>query len=256
MSSTIQTILVIGATSGIGRAFAQRFHAMGKKVIATGRREGRLNELKQACPGLETYVMDNSDLGGISGHVKTLMSTYPDVNAVWVNSGIQQAFDFKDTSAWPDEKLINEVNINTTAPIQIAKYFLPHLLSLKTEAVFMLTSSGFAFVPGSAYPVYAITKASIHHMACVLRDQTAGTNLSILELVPPYVETDLDLVHKEAAGGLPPMPLNEFTDAIFKILDGKKASEIKEFGVGLGDMASNAWRGAFQPIADQFGAKW
>jgi short-subunit dehydrogenase involved in D-alanine esterification of teichoic acids len=54
MGSRINTILIIGGTSGIGEAFARRFHQDGKKVIITGRREERLSALQSELPGLGT----------------------------------------------------------------------------------------------------------------------------------------------------------------------------------------------------------
>ena len=54
MASKFSTILIIGGTSGIGEAFAQRFHAAGKKVIVAGRRVERLDKLKDELPGVET----------------------------------------------------------------------------------------------------------------------------------------------------------------------------------------------------------
>jgi NADP-dependent 3-hydroxy acid dehydrogenase YdfG len=54
MDSRLSTILIFGATSGLGEGYARRFHAMGKKVIITGRRADRLAALKQELPGLET----------------------------------------------------------------------------------------------------------------------------------------------------------------------------------------------------------
>ena len=54
MLQKMKTILIIGATSGIGEGFARRFHSMGKRVVITGRREERLSALAKELPGLQT----------------------------------------------------------------------------------------------------------------------------------------------------------------------------------------------------------
>lgn len=54
MSDKFGTILIIGATSGLGEGIARRFHAQGKKVIVTGRRQDRLDVLEKELPGLST----------------------------------------------------------------------------------------------------------------------------------------------------------------------------------------------------------
>lgn len=55
MTSNFNTVLIIGGTSGIGEAFARRFHSLGKKVIVTGRRLDRLDTLAKELKGIETY---------------------------------------------------------------------------------------------------------------------------------------------------------------------------------------------------------
>ena len=59
MSARINTILILGATRGIGEALARRFNSLGKKVIATGRgqEQEKLTQLAQDLPGLEFRVV-------------------------------------------------------------------------------------------------------------------------------------------------------------------------------------------------------
>lgn len=54
MSDKFDTILIVGGTSGIGEGIARRFHALGKTVIVTGRRQDRLDALEKELPGLST----------------------------------------------------------------------------------------------------------------------------------------------------------------------------------------------------------
>lgn len=257
VANSIQTILILGATSGIGGSFARRFHGQGKKVIATGRREANLAKLKADCPGIETYVLDNSDLGSIPSHIDTLLKKYPTINAVWVNSGIQQSFSFADAkSIQSDEDLANEITVNVTAPVLFAKYFTPHLqrLSKEQDTYFMITSSGIAYVPTAAYPVYSATKAAVHHLAVCMRAQLAPAGVHVVEIVPPYVATELDQNHREAAGGFEPMPLEEHTDKVMELLESTKPADVKEVGAGFGGIGIQTWRGAFQPILERVGA--
>ena len=60
MESKMKCILIIGGTSGIGEAFARRFHAIGKKVVVAGRRAERLHVLANELQGLETFQVCTS----------------------------------------------------------------------------------------------------------------------------------------------------------------------------------------------------
>lgn len=242
----MSTILILGGTGGIGESFARSFHRMGKKVIITGRREARLVALAKALPGLETYTMDNSDLTALPGHVKTLISRYPDLDTVWVNSGIQFQGNFKSLDNFSDENIIKEINTNLTAPIILARHFVPHLLSLQREATFLITSSGLGYVPIGMFPTYCPTKAAVHSFLVGLRETLDGTNVNVIEIAPPYVRTELDAANP-LSSVITPMELDEYTNQTLEILQ-KPAKEIKEAAVGFGAIASKAWREAFDPI--------
>ena len=116
----MHSILILGGTGGIGEAFARRFHAAGKRLIITGRRQDRLSQLKTELPGVETYQMDNSDLSSLSARVQDLISKNPDIDTVWVNGGIQYSYSFKNPSSFSDEKVHDEINTNATGPVLLA----------------------------------------------------------------------------------------------------------------------------------------
>lgn len=77
-----KSVLITGATSGIGRALAYKIKALPgePQVIVAGRRQDRLDELAKA--GFETYRMDvGSDRATLKKDVETLLARYPDVGS-------------------------------------------------------------------------------------------------------------------------------------------------------------------------------
>lgn len=254
MSAAMKTILIIGGTSGIGEACARRFHSMGKKVIITGRREKRLAELKQSLEGLETYQFDPSDFPSLPSHVEKLFTIYPKLDTVWVNAGLQHASNIKDFTSTTDAKIQEEVNINTTAPIILAHHIVPQLLKQTTETTFMITSSGIGFVPiGAMFPVYGATKAAVHAYCVGLRQALKGTNVSVIEIVPPYVGgTELGAHYgpevTDKLKGLTPLPMEEFVRETFEKLGGEGRRELKEVAAGSAAARVEAWRGGIGEI--------
>ena len=250
----MNTVLVVGSTSGIGEAFARRFHSMGKKVIITGRRQDRLDALQAELTGLETYNMDIADLSRLPNHVETLFKEHPAIDTVFFNAGIQYASNVKDMASTTDAKVIEEVAVNVTAPMIFARHCIPLLLAQKDkQTTLMITSSGLGFVPvGSLFPVYSSTKAAIHAYCVGIRQALHGTNVSILEIVPPFVGgTNLGLEHRDLVKGLTPMPLRDFTNDIFAVLESTKAEELKEVTAGTAAPRVEAWRSSIGKILDQ-----
>jgi short-subunit dehydrogenase involved in D-alanine esterification of teichoic acids len=241
-------ILIFGATGGIGESFARAFHQMGKKVIITGRREARLAALADELSGVETYAMDNSDLAALPGHVETILGRWPDIDTVWVNSGIQYQGHFRSLDGFSDDKIVTEINTNLTAPIILARHFVPHLVSLGRQANFIITSSGIGFVPVGMFPVYSPTKAGVHSFLVALRQTLKDTDVNVIEIAPPYVRTELDAA-KRLWDIFTPMELDDYTRQTLEVLD-KPAREIKEAAVGGAAISAQAWRKAFDPILE------
>jgi uncharacterized oxidoreductase len=253
MSSSFNTILIMGGTSGIGEGIAKRYHKQGKKVIITGRRENLLAEITSANPGMESYTMDNSILADIPGHVDTLFTKYPDLDAVLINSGAMSASSIKDLSTSSDEQVIKELTVNMTAPFILARHMIPRFLSRGTEATFMITSSGLAFVPSPLAPVYNATKSGVHAYLVTLRQQLKGTKVNIIEIVPPLVSTDLTVAFQDQLKGAKALTLQQFLDEIFGTLDSNEAKDLKEVAAGTAVDRSNAWRSSIGELLKNSG---
>src|ERR1700691_397939 len=82
------TILITGGGSGIGRALAEAFHAMGNQVVIAGRRKQVLDETIAANPGMKSAVFDIESADAIRSFAAQLAKDYPDLNAVIHNAGI------------------------------------------------------------------------------------------------------------------------------------------------------------------------
>ncbi len=182
------TILITGGTSGIGLAFAEAFLAEGSTVIICGRREDRLQALKEKHPQLITKVCDLASTEQRIALAEWTIKHHPAINVLMNNAGVQLAFDLKqpvDVS-----RVYTEVDTNLIAPIHLSSLFVSHL-SQQQNAVLINISSGLAFVPLAFMPVYCATKAAIHSFTLSLRHQLRDTGIKVFEVAPPSTDTEL-----------------------------------------------------------------
>jgi len=93
-------------------------------------------------------------------------------------------------------------------------------LTRQSNAVLLNVSSGLAFVPLARYPVYCATKAAVHSFTLSLRHLLKASGVTVIELIPPYVHTELGGPRKTAGrGGPQPMPLEAFIAETMKELE-------------------------------------
>jgi uncharacterized oxidoreductase len=212
MQMSHNTILITGGASGIGRALAEAFHALGNQVIIAGRRKALLAEVTAANPGMASSVLDVGSANDIERFAAHVLQTYPALNVVIHNAGIMQGEDVQTPSLDTAEATIAT---NLLGPIRLNTALLPLLLKQPHAAV-MTVSSGLAFVPLVTTPTYSATKAAIHSYTQGLRYQLKDTNVQVLELAPPYVQTEL--MGARQASDPHAMPLKEFISEVMGIL--------------------------------------
>jgi uncharacterized oxidoreductase len=212
MNLTGNTILITGGGSGIGRGLAESLHALGNQVIIAGRRQHALDETTAANAGMKSLPLDIENSEAIREFAAKAVAEFPSLNVLINNAGIMRTE--KLLAQQPD--LVDAEAIVTTnllGPIRLTAALLPHLIK-QSRAAILNVSSGLAFLPLALTPTYCATKAAIHSYTLSLRYQLRTTGIEVLELVPPYVATNL------MSGAADPraMPLDQFIFEVMEIL--------------------------------------
>ncbi|KAL1590268.1 hypothetical protein WHR41_01389 [Cladosporium halotolerans] len=214
-------VLVLGATSGIGWALAAKLVETGTSVIVSGRRKENLDKFVSqygSKGNVDSAVFDITDHKAIPGFAADMFSRHPELDCVWMNSGLQRAVNWAKPETVDLDKMDLEMNTNYTANMHLTKAFLPHLQKkAPQETSIIYTTSGLALVPILHCPNYCATKAAMHHMILAMRQQLkdAGSNVKIIELYPPAVQTELHDAEMGDKGKQVGMPLDEFTEEAF-----------------------------------------
>jgi uncharacterized oxidoreductase len=212
MQMTGNTILITGGGSGIGRGLAEAFHALGNQVIIAGRRKQLLDGTIAANPGMKSMVLDIGNADAIRTFAAQLTKNHPGLNTVIHNAGIMLMEDLKHCEIADAEAI---VTTNLLGPIRLTAALLPRLLE-QPRAAIMTVSSGLAFVPMAPTPAYCATKAAIHSYTQSLRYQLRDTGVQVLELIPPYVQTELTGTRQASDPNA--MPLQDFIAETMNIL--------------------------------------
>jgi uncharacterized oxidoreductase len=202
MKRTGNTVFITGGGSGIGKALAEALHQRGNKVIISGRRKSHLAKTVEANPGMESIELDIADPASIRRVSSELISRYPKFNVLINNAGIMQIDDV--AGEVNDEIIASTIATNLMGPIRLTSLLVEHLKKQESAAV-LNVSSVLGFIPMAVAAVYSSTKAALHSYSQSLRFKLRKTNVRVLEVIPPWVRTELLNSSDESRA----MPLDE-----------------------------------------------
>jgi uncharacterized oxidoreductase len=211
MKLTGNTIFITGGGSGIGRGLAEALHKLGNQIIISGRRKSHLDATTKAYPGMASLELNIEDPASIAAVTKKLVEQFPSLNVLINNAGIMQIDDAAD--AIDDGLLVSTVTTNLLGPIRLTSALIDHLKK-QESAVIIYNSSVLAYVPLALAAVYSSTKAALHSYTLSQRYKLKNTAVSVLEIAPPWVQTDLLGSNNESRA----MPLAEFIEETIRVL--------------------------------------
>jgi uncharacterized oxidoreductase len=211
MILTGNTIFITGGGSGIGRALAEALHKRGNQVIISGRRKSHLEATTKANPGMGSVEMDLQDPKSITSAVKKLIAQYPQLNVLINNAGIMQVDDA--AGVVDDAVLVSTVNTNLLGTIRVTSAFIEHLKK-QPAATIIYNTSVLGYVPLAMTAVYSSTKAALHSFVLSQRYKLKNSTVSVLEIAPPWVQTDLMGSNNEPRA----MSLAEFIKETIEVL--------------------------------------
>lgn len=180
-----KTILVTGASSGIGRATAIECSRMGARCVITGR---NMQRLQQTCHALEGngHILIIADLSK-QDEIDTLVESIPNIDGLVNNAGIGLQ---KPISYIKQEDLENVFQVNTFAPILLTKALL-RKKKIKKNGSIVFTSSISAFESNFGRAVYGASKSAIMAYMHYCARELAGKTIRANAVHPAMTETPL-----------------------------------------------------------------
>ena len=190
--STFVTFIT-GATSGFGAAAARRYVAAGGKVIATGRRTERLEELQAELGADNCHIitLDIRDRAAIDAAIAAIPAPFAGINIVLANAGLAlglQPAQETDITDWE-----TMIATNVTGFVYTIRALLPGMIARGGGHVVTLGSvAGDYPYPGGS--VYGATKAFVKQFALNLRSDVQGKNIRVTNIEPGLTETEFSIV--------------------------------------------------------------
>lgn len=215
-----KTALITGATSGFGRAAARRFVAAGWQVIAIGRRQDRLDALRDELgDALHPACFDIRDEAAMRAALEALPERFRGIDLLVNNAGLAQGTKPAQQALLSDWKTM--IDTNVTALVTLTHALLPTLIQRKGAIINV--SSTAATYPYAGGNAYGGSKAFVSQFSLGLRADLHGTGVRVTALEPGMAATEFTVVrtHGDQAASdalykdAEPMTAGDIADSIF-----------------------------------------
>jgi len=190
ITNSNSTILITGASSGIGAAFARKLASQGYDLVLVARREAKLTQLAaelqaQFHINVEVLVADLSQAAGIE-HVEKRIVELTNLELLVNNAGFGIPGKFAEV---PLNKTLAMINVHVFASMRLSHTALPGMIARDKGGIVNVSSIG-AFFPRAGDATYCATKTYLVAFAQALQGELLGTGIRIQALCPGFVPTE------------------------------------------------------------------
>lgn len=190
-----KTVLITGATSGIGEGCARKFAAMGSNLILNGRNIEKLNQLKEELTALGVEVLtlpfDVRDRAAMRAVIDSLQGSWQQIDVLINNAGLVIGVDKEFEGNLDEWDIVLDTNIK--ALLSMTRMIVPGMVARGRGHIINIGSiAGDAAYPGGS--VYCATKAAVKALSDGLRIDLVDTPLRVTNIKPGMVETNFTVV--------------------------------------------------------------
>jgi short-subunit dehydrogenase len=173
-----KTVLLTGATGGLGQAIARRLADAGAKLILSGRRADVLDGLASEL-GATVVAADLSD----ADSVRALATSHSDVDILVANAGLPASGRL---ASFTEQQIDRALLVNLRAPMMLAHTLTPAMVARGSGHIVIMSSlSGKAPAAGSS--IYSATKFGLRGFAGALRAELHGTGVGVSAIFPGFI---------------------------------------------------------------------
>lgn len=218
-----KTVLITGATSGIGESCARRFADLGARLVVNGRNEKKLNALcaSLTAGGAEVLplLFDVLDRTAMRAAVESLPGDWKNIDVLVNNAGLALGLD-KEFEGNPDE-WDTMIDTNIKGLLAMTRLIVPGMVERRRGHIINIGSiAGDGAYPGGS--VYCATKAAVKALSDGLRIDLVDTPLRVTNIKPGMVETNFSITRfhsdKNRAdavySGLKPLTADDIADVV------------------------------------------
>ena len=203
----MQTAVITGASSGLGKTFAIRLAEQGYNLILVARRQAELEQLAaQLKVDVRIIVADLTNTADVE-RVANVLTTDTSISMLINNAGTSVLSTFTEGSL---AKQLEQINLNLVAPVQLS-YAVAQGFKQRNQGTIINIGSAVGFHSLVFTSVYSGTKAFLDKFSQGLQEEFKGTNVKIILAAPAGVATDI----YDKAG----IPLSSFDPALMMTVD-------------------------------------